>query len=120
MVQPSSCAPATIKRSNLEPGVTAMATASYPKIGPAAWRTLRQRAATAPSTKFSPRTVAPMLHLANPASAATNIVNPMRRLGLIEEDGSLTERGNRWRIDATYAEACQEMLEKVYPPELVR
>lgn len=33
-------------------------------------------------------------------------------------DGSPTDRGNKWRIDATYAAACQEILDEVYPPDL--
>jgi hypothetical protein len=42
----------------------------------------------------------------------------MRRLGLFDEDGSLTNRGNKWRVDGTYSEACQEMLADIYPEEL--
>jgi hypothetical protein len=42
----------------------------------------------------------------------------MRRLGLIDDNGSLTDRGNKWRIDSSYADACQEILDEVYPPEL--
>jgi hypothetical protein len=42
----------------------------------------------------------------------------MRRLGVFDKDGALTERGNKWRVDSTYAEACQEILEEVYPPDL--
>jgi len=51
-------------------------------------------------------------------SASNNIVGPMRRLGLFNEDGSLTERGQKWRTDGTYAEACDEILDEVYPDEL--
>ncbi len=42
----------------------------------------------------------------------------MRRLGVIDQDGGLTSRGNKWRGDASYGEACQEILDEVYPPEL--
>src|SRR5690242_6106278 len=92
-----------------------MATASYPKLPAKAWRSLRGRAANATSTKFTPSVVAALLGMASPESAATNIVNPMRRLGLIDEDGSLTDRGHKWRIDASYGDACQEILDEVYP-----
>jgi hypothetical protein len=91
---------------------------SYPKLGSSAWFKLRERAASAPSTRFTPETVAAMLGMANPASAAGNTVGPMRRFGLVNEEGSLTERGQKWRSDTTYAEACQEILDEVYPPEL--
>lgn len=42
----------------------------------------------------------------------------MRRLGLIDDDGALTARGNKWRVDASYGEACEEILEEVYPSDL--
>ncbi len=95
-----------------------MAKNSYPKLGATSWQALRERAATAPSTKFTPATVATMLGMATPQSAANNVVGPMRQLGLIDQDGGLTARGNKWRVDASYGEACQEILDEVYPPEL--
>jgi hypothetical protein len=59
-----------------------------------------------------------MFGMANHRSAADNIVSPVRRLGLIAEDGSLTGLGNKWRVDASYSDACQEILDAVYPAEL--
>jgi hypothetical protein len=56
--------------------------------------------------------------MSSPESARDNVVSPLRRLGLIEEDGALTPRGNKWRVDASYAEACDEILAEVYPEEL--
>lgn len=93
---------------------------TYPKLVVNAWRTLRVRAAAAPSTKFTPATVATLLGYDSPKSAADNVVSPMQKLGLIDENGVLTDRGNKWRNDATYAEACQEILDKIYPAELVQ
>jgi hypothetical protein len=94
------------------------ASISLPKVGEKPWFALRAKAATAPSTKFSPPTVAALLSMANAKSASDNVVGPLRRLGLIEDDGSLTERGNKWRVDSSYAEACDEILKSVYPTEL--
>ena len=79
---------------------------SYPKIGTTAWRALRARAVTAPSTKFNPANAASILSYDSAKSAADNVVYPMQKLGLIDESGTLTERGNKWRNDASYAEAC--------------
>jgi len=95
-----------------------MATASYPKISSNSWQVLRARVAAAPSVRLNASTVATLLDMANPKSATDNVVAPLRRLGLLEEDGSLTERGHRWRVDATYAQACQEILDEVYPEDL--
>ena len=92
--------------------------ARYPKMPSTAWGTLRARASSAPSTKFIPSTVAALLGMASPASAKTNIVNSFRRMGLIDDDGALTDRGNKWRVDASYSDACQEIVDEVYPADL--
>ena len=94
-----------------------MAPTPYPKIGTKAWIALRSRAASSPSTKFTPEFVVALMGMANPNSALTNTVGPMRRLGLIDEDGALTERGNKWRLDESHADACQEILDDIYPEE---
>ena len=91
---------------------------AFPKVPIKAWTVLRSRAANAPSTKFSPSTVAALLGMSSPKSAGDNVVYPLRRLGLFDDDGSLSARGNKWRNDATYAEACQEILDDVYPSDL--
>ena len=74
--------------------------------------------ASAPTTKFTPEVVAALAGMSSPGSAANNVVGPMRRLGLLDKEGALTARGNKWRVDSSYAEACQEILDDVYPPDL--
>ncbi len=95
-----------------------MANTRYPKVTAKAWAVLRNRAAAAPTVKFTHESVAALLGMANPKSARDNIVSPMRRLGLIDEEGALTARGNSWRLDASFGEACQEILDEIYPDEL--
>lgn len=95
-----------------------MASNGYPKIPIKAWTALRSRAASAPSTKFTPSVVAALMGMSSPESASSNTVSPMRRVGLIDDEGALTPRGNKWRVDASYADACQEILDDVYPSEL--
>ena len=34
-------------------------------------------------------------------------------------DGTLTQRGHKWRVDSSVGEACQEILDEVYPNELM-
>ena len=97
---------------------TTTTTTTYPKVPQSAWSKLRAKAATAPSSKFTPPTVAAILDMGSPASASTNVVSPMHRLGLIDDNGALTDRGNMWRNDGTYGEACQEILQTVYPSDL--
>jgi hypothetical protein len=93
-------------------------TSGYPKIPAKNWRILRAKAASAPSTKFTPSLVATLTGMNSPESAMSNIIRPMRALGLFNEDGTLTDRGNKWRVDASYPAACDEILKEVYPSEL--
>lgn len=90
----------------------------FPKIPAKSWSTLRSRAAASPTTTFTPGTVASLLGFANPDSALRNVVAPMRKVGLIDDKGALTARGKKWRVDATYPEACDEIVSDVYPNEL--
>jgi hypothetical protein len=91
---------------------------TYPSLSVSAWRTLRARSVSAPSTKFTPGNIAALLGLSSTQSATNNVVLPMRRLGLMDDDGSLTPRGQKWRVDSSFADACQEILDHVYPDEL--
>jgi hypothetical protein len=95
-----------------------MATVSFPKVPAKSWALLRARAVAAPSIKFTPSAVAAMLGMASPDSARDNVVSHIRKLGLIDEEGALTNRGNKWRVNASYTDACQEILDEVYPDEL--
>ena len=95
-----------------------MAATAYPKITAKAWTNLRARATAAPSTKFTPAAVAALMEMSSPNSALDNTVRPMRRLGLIDEDGALTARGNKWRVNSSFDDACQEILDEIYPEEL--
>ena len=93
-----------------------MATTNYPKIGIKPWAALRTRASSAPSTKFTPDLTGTILQQ-DPTSARNNVLAPLKRFGLINEDGSLTDRGHKWRVDSSYPDACQEILDDVYPGE---
>lgn len=95
-----------------------MAADGYPKVSLKAWRTLRAKAASAPTTKFTPDVVATLMDLSSPESALGNMVRPMRRLGLIDEDGALTDRGKKWSVDSSFGDACQEILDEIYPDDL--
>lgn len=91
---------------------------SYPKVTTKAWRVLRERASQAPSTKFTPTVVGPLTGMASTNSALGNVVRPMRKLGIFDDDGDLTDIGRKWRVDASYADACQEIMDTVYPSDL--
>lgn len=58
------------------------------------------------------------MQMSSADSARDNIVTPLRNLGLIAEDGTLTEAGNLWRGDLTYPDACDAIIKRFYPEEL--
>ena len=91
---------------------------ALPKVGAKPWFVLRSKAGSAPSTRFTPGLVAAALDMGSATSARSNVLRPMRALGIFDEEGNLTPLGNKWRNESTYAEACQEILDKVYPPDL--
>jgi hypothetical protein len=90
----------------------------YPKIGRTAWFYLRDRAEKSPTFKVTPSNVQAMLSLSSAGSARDNVVSPLTRLGIIDDEGALTERGALWRNKDTYAKACHQIVEEFYPEEL--
>lgn len=45
------------------------------------------------------------------ASVKNNgILSNLRALGLLDDENKCTDLANRWRLDDTYAAACEEML----------
>ncbi len=53
------------------------------------------------------------------SSAQANVILPMKQMGLIDENGSLTQLANEWRNDSSYASACKKIRETIYPQELL-
>jgi hypothetical protein len=53
----------------------------------------------------------------NSDSAVRNTINPLKRLGLLDEENKPTDLANDWRNDEKYSDVCKQMLER-YPREL--
>jgi len=53
-----------------------------------------------------------------PASAKSNVVGPLRTVGLIDQESRPTELVNRWRDDEQYPQVCREIVERIYPEGL--
>ena len=71
----------------------------YPTISEKAWWIIREKfKASIPST-VSSTYVKSLLSMASDNSANSNIITPMKRLGLIDEDNKPTALANDWRID---------------------
>lgn len=82
------------------------------------WWKLRDKFKRALPSAVTPTYLVPLLGLKDDRSATNNVILPMRALGLIDEAGVPTDLANDWRMDDTYEQACEEMLENVYPAEL--
>lgn len=91
---------------------------TYPKISRKSWFLLRDRL-----KQSIPSTITPTLIISlspmEESSARSNVLNPLRELGLIDEDNRATDLAQRWRHDDEYATVCHEIRAKVYPSDLV-
>ncbi len=86
-----------------------MATAAtYPKISRKLWWLLRERFKKTIPTVVTPTLVNSLAPMAD-ASARSNVISPLRELGLLDEDNKPTEWATRWRHDDDYAAVCHEI-----------
>ncbi len=91
----------------------------YPTISEKAWWTIRNKFKASIPSAVTPTYVKTLLSMASDNSANSNIITPMKRLGLIDDENKPTALANDWRIDEKYRTACETMLKKVYPTELL-
>lgn len=92
---------------------------SFPMISEKNWWTIREKfKATVPSV-VSPNYVKTLLTMSSDNSANSNVISPLKRLGLIDDDNKPTQLAFKWRLDDSYSEACESMIKAVYPTELL-
>ena len=91
----------------------------YPAISEKAWWAIRNKFKASIPSVVTPTYVKTLLSMANDNSANSNIIVPMKRLGIIDDENKPTALANDWRIDEKYSAACDTMLKKVYPTELL-
>lgn len=92
---------------------------SYPMISEKNWWTIREKFKASLPTVVSPTYIKSLLSMANDNSANSNVINPLKRIGLIDDDNKPTQLANEWRIDDTYKETCDTIIKLVYPTELL-
>lgn len=90
---------------------------SYPKIAKGNWFGLRDKLKQRVPTDLSPSYVASAMGMAE-GSARSNVVAPLKVLGIINEDGKPSDLAYDWRDDKKYGEVCEKIIENVYPQEL--
>lgn len=93
--------------------------AGYPMISERNWWTLRDKFKASVPNVVTPNYVKTLLTLSSDASASSNVIGPLKRMGLLDEDGKPTALANNWRLDDKYKEVCNTILRNVYDPELL-
>jgi hypothetical protein len=88
----------------------------YPGIPEKNWWELRERLKITPSVKVSAQWLATELGMTE-SSARANVVPSLLTMGIIDSEGALAERGRRWRLDDSYPQVCDEILD-LYPEGL--
>ena len=91
----------------------------YPMISERNWWVIRDKFKASVPAVVSPNYVKTLLTLSSDASASSNVIGPLRRMGLIGDDNKPTALANDWRLDNKYKEACDSIVKGVYPTELL-
>jgi hypothetical protein len=90
---------------------------SFPKVTEAGWWKLRDLFKRRVPTNVTGSYLASALTM-NEKSAKANIIGPLKKIGIIGDDGKPTDLAYDWRDDSKYPEVCKTILEKFYPQEV--
>lgn len=93
-------------------------TATYPKISKKLWWLIRGRFKKSVPSVVTPTLVTSLAPMAD-ASARSNVISPLRELGLLDGDCKPTPLAERWRHDDEYPAVCHEIRQNIYPHELI-
>ncbi|MDR0797608.1 MAG: DUF5343 domain-containing protein, partial [Nitrososphaerota archaeon] len=92
---------------------------TFPKLSEKTWWILRNKFKTSMPTAITNGYVKTLLTLSNDISANSNVILPMKHLGLIDNENKPTQLANDWRIDEKYSSVCDTIVKTVYPQELL-
>jgi len=92
---------------------------SYPMIPEKNWWAIRNKFKASVPTTVTPSYITALLSLGSDASANSNVIYPMKRMGLLDDENKPTALANDWRLDDKYGEACSVIIRNVYPTELL-
>ena len=91
---------------------------TYPNIPANSWWALRKQFNRTIPQHITPSYLVSVLG-GTERSVKTNVLRGLRTMGLVEEDGTPTERATLWRDDTHYSDVCRQILDEVYPSELL-
>ena len=75
---------------------------SFPTISEKNWWTIRERFKSSLPSVVSTTYIKSLLSMANDNSANSNVISPLKRIGLIDDENKPTALANDWRIDDKY------------------
>lgn len=90
---------------------------SFPKIGERNWWALREKFKQRVPTVVTVSYLALTLDMTD-KSAQANVLPPLKKIGLINDDGTPTDLAYDWRDDKKYPGVCDKIRKKIYPQEL--
>lgn len=91
---------------------------TFPRLPKSNWWTLRSQFKKTLPSLVTISYLKSLLSLDSEKSAK-NLLNPLKQLGLIDEENKPTQRANDWRDDKKYLEVCNDMINDIYPKELI-
>jgi hypothetical protein len=89
----------------------------YPQIPGTVWWGVRAVMQRTPNATIDERLLGVTLGVQEAAAKA--YINELRQVGILSEDNKPTTLAQKWRLDETYADAVQELVEATYPEGLV-
>jgi hypothetical protein len=90
---------------------------SYPMFPQKAWWTLRKIFYQRLPGEVDGDYLASVLGMQ--LERAQDLVSPLRKMGLIDENGKTTDRANNWRFNEEYKAVCEEIRQEIYPQKLL-
>ena len=91
---------------------------SFPRIPETNWWKLRNQFNKTLPTVVNKTYLKSLLGLETEV-AANNLLSPLKKIGIIDNEGKPTERANDWRSDSKYSLVCKNIIKEVYPTELI-
>ena len=89
----------------------------YPAIPAKIWLRLREKFYTSPPKgDVTAAYLATALGLG--AKVAANVMPAIKQVGLVDDENRMTPLAQKWRDEATYTDACREIIDTVYPDGL--
>lgn len=89
----------------------------YPQIPSTVWWGVRSIINRTPNATIDERLLGVQLGVQEAAAKA--YINELRHVGIVTDEGKATPLAQRWRLDESYAEAVDELIQSTYPEGLI-